>query len=103
MLKNLQENFLKNAHGHANWMQLALFVVEPFYEIAIAGPDFISLAGEIYPNYLPNTIFAGSGEETELSLLKNRFVEDRTLVYVCLQGACKLPVTQSKEVLTQLK
>ena len=26
MLKNLQANFANNAHGHANWMQLALFV-----------------------------------------------------------------------------
>ena len=83
-----------------NWPCL---FVEPFYEIAIIGSDFESLAREIYPNYLPYTIFAGAGGETELSLLKNRFVEDRTFVYVCLQGACKLPVTQSKEVLTQLK
>jgi len=103
MLRNVQENFEKNAHGHANWLQLALLFEQPFYEVAIVGADFKKMASQIRKNYLPNTILTGVEKEGTISLLKDRYVDSKTLAYVCLQGACKLPVTQSKEVLTQLQ
>lgn len=103
MLKNVQENFEKSAQNHANWLQLALFIDHPFYEVALIGEDYEKLGSEIQSNYLPNTVFAGVIKEGNIPLLKNRFVQGKTLAYVCLQGACKLPVTQSEEVLTQLR
>lgn len=103
MLKNVQENFEKSGQNHANWMQLALFVNQPFYEVAIIGDEFKKLTSDLLPTYLPNTIFAGVEREGTLQLLKNRYVADKTLAYVCLQGTCKLPVEQPKEVLAQLE
>lgn len=76
---------------------------QPYYEIAIVGEEFENFASEIRKTYLPNTIFAGTVKEGEIPLLQNRFVEGRTLAYVCLQGACKLPLEQSKEVLALLQ
>ena len=102
MLKNVQDNFETSGQNHANWMQLSLLVQKPFYEVALIGESFKELANEILPNYLPNTIFAGTPEDSAFSILKNRFVQGKTFGYVCLQGACKLPVTTSNEVLTQL-
>lgn len=103
MLKNIQDNFEKNATSYANWLQLTLMVEQPFYEVAIVGEDFEKMAYQIRSNYLPNTILTGTSKEGNIKLLTNRYVADKTLAYVCQQGACKLPLSQSKEVLTQLQ
>ena len=102
-LKNVQGNFEKNAQSYANWLQLALYANHPFYEIAIVGDEFEIKAGEISRHYLPNSIFAATKKKSELSILQNRFSEDNTFIYVCQHGACKLPVTQTEKVLSQLQ
>ncbi len=103
MLKNMQDSFEKSAQNHANWLQLALFIEQPFYEVAIIGDDFEKLGSQIRTEFLPNTIFAGVQSEGTISLLKNRFVAGKTMAYVCLQGSCKLPETQAQKVLEQLR
>ncbi len=102
MLKNVQATFTKNAQGHANWLELALFFDRPFYEIAILGDSFEEKAREIRAHYLPNTVLAAAEKESSLSLLQDRYDEGRTLFYVCQHGACKLPTTSTEEVLAQL-
>ncbi len=103
LLKNVQENFKKNAQNHANWMQLALFFDNPFYEVAIVGDDYKKKAGEIRSQYLPNSILAATEKGSGLSLYQDRYVEGRTLMYVCQLGTCQLPITRIEEVLTQIK
>ncbi len=101
MLKNVQAAFTKNAQGQANWLQLALFFDRPFYEIAIVGDTYKEKAGEIRDYYLPNTVLAAAEKGSSLSLLQDRYDNGRTLIYICQQGACKLPTTNTEEVLTQ--
>jgi len=40
-----------------------------------------------------------SAKDGELELLQNRFAEDLTLIYVCQEGACKLPVDTASKAL----
>ncbi|MGI9551352.1 MAG: thioredoxin domain-containing protein [Aurantibacter sp.] len=103
MLKNVQQNFEKVAQSYAHWLQLALFLDQPFYEVAIVGKDFRKKAHELAQSYLPNTIFGATEKESTLAILADRAVEGKTLVYVCQHGSCKLPVTQTKEALAQLR
>jgi len=103
MLKTIQGNFDKNAQSHANWLHIVLYMNQPFYEIAIVGDTYLEKVRELQRHYLPNSIFAGTGQESELSLLQNRFVEGKTLIYVCQHGSCKLPITDTKEVLKQVQ
>jgi len=102
MLKNIQHNFEKNAQNHANWLQLFLFITEPYYEVAIIGKSYLITSQELQSKYLPNTIFSGTEKETNLTLLKDRFVKDNTLVYVCQHGSCQLPQTNVTDVINQL-
>lgn len=101
-LKNVQDNFEKNAQSYANWLHLALYANQPFYEIAIVGDEFEIKAGEISRHYLPNSILAATQKQSEISILQNRFSEDNTFIYVCEHGSCKLPVKQTEKVLSQL-
>lgn len=93
MLKNVQENFEKNAQNHANWLQLNLWINQPFYEIAIVGENYHEKAKSIRTFYMPNTILAGTSVESTIEILQNRYFENQTQIYVCQNGSCKLPVT----------
>ena len=41
--------------------------------------------------YLPNILIAGSAKESKLSILENRFMDDETYIYVCVNKSCKMP------------
>jgi uncharacterized protein YyaL (SSP411 family) len=48
-------------------------------------------------------IFAGSAEESTLPLLKNRYVKDQTLIYVCSDKTCLQPVSDVDDAIDLLK
>ena len=98
MLKNVQKDFLRSAHGFSNWLHLVLFYHLDFYEIAIVGEDYEAMGVEIGKRYVPNSFLAGCPKEGHIDLLKNRYVIDKTLAYVCIEGACKLPVETLEDV-----
>jgi uncharacterized protein YyaL (SSP411 family) len=102
MVRNVQNNFLESGQGYANWLNLVLFQNKNFYEIAVVGEDYKKFGSEISSHYIPNSILVGSKEEGAIELLKSRYNEGETLVYVCIEGTCKLPVTDVKSVLKQL-
>jgi uncharacterized protein YyaL (SSP411 family) len=102
MLKNVQKDFDRRAQGFSNWLHLVLFQNQNFYEIAILGEDYRSMGQQISKEYVPNSILVGSPKDSSLELLKNRTVPEKTLAYVCIEGACKLPVTSAEKALEQL-
>ena len=102
MVKNVQADFDRSAQGYANWLHTVLFINQNFYEIAIVGEDYEKVGKEIHKNYLPNAILVGSPKEGNIGLLKNRHRDKETLIYVCIDGTCKLPVESSEKALEQI-
>lgn len=102
MVKNVQNNFSENGQSFANWLNLVLFQNKNFYEIAVVGDDYREIGKDISSHYLPNSILVGSEKEGNLDLLKSRYNKGQTLVYVCIEGTCKLPVTSVEQALEQL-
>lgn len=102
MLKNVQVNFKENAQSHANWLQLVLFMNQPFFEIAIVGDDYKTKAQQLLQYCIPNSIVASTENQSDISILKERYSEGNTLIYVCLHGSCKLPVTEVGKSLKQM-
>jgi len=47
--------------------------------------------------YLPNSLTAASNKSSEMYLLKDRYFEDETYIYVCVNNTCKFPVTTIEE------
>ncbi|MGB5666236.1 MAG: thioredoxin domain-containing protein [Maribacter sp.] len=103
MLKNIQTNFAENAQSHANWLQLALFMNQPFYEIAIVGDEYKSKTKEILQYYIPNSIVAATENQSDIAILNDRYSIDNTLIYVCIHGSCKLPQIEVSESLKQMQ
>ncbi|WP_228850532.1 thioredoxin domain-containing protein [Aegicerativicinus sediminis] len=84
---------LKNApSGFFNWMDVMMDQLGPFYEVAINGKKADQYASEYYRYYIPNNLTVGAENESELPLLENRYQKEKTLVYVCVNKTCKLPV-----------
>ena len=103
MLHNIKDQTKKYASGYSNWLQLAYNLTNPFYEIAISGDKALDKLTEINQTYIPNKLIAGSTVKSNLPLLKSRFIANQTYIYLCENGACKLPVKDTKELLNQLK
>ena len=99
MINNIKDQIELYPSGFSNWMNLILNINKNFYEIAIVGDNAIKKIKELNENYLPNKIIIGSLESNPLPLLKNRFVEGETYIYVCVNKACKMPVKTVKEAL----
>jgi hypothetical protein len=102
MLKNVQVNFKENAQSHANWLQLVLFMNQPFFEIAIVGDEYKTKAQQLLQYSIPNSIVASTENQSDISILQERYSEGNTLIYVCLHGSCKLPVTDVSKSLEQM-
>ena len=85
--------------GYSNWSQLVMDLTESHLEVAIAGTHAISLLNEFQKKYLPNVVFCAGTNEVNLPLLANRFVAGKTLIYICQNNSCQLPVETVEEAL----
>ncbi len=99
MLHNVVNDMGKYGAGYSNWAMLLLNYVQPFREIVITGKDAQSKRKEMQSNYLPNAVFAGGTTESKLPLMEFRYLDGQTLIYVCENRVCKLPVETVGEAL----
>jgi hypothetical protein len=99
MLNNISPEFDLYPDGFSNWLDLMLKLSDSFYEVALVGEDALIKASEINKNFKPNKLIIGSLTESDLPLLKNRYVNGDTFIYVCVKKACRLPVKTSEEAL----
>ncbi len=102
MIARMETAIKERPENHANWLSLLLMQQKTFYEIAILGKDYLNKRRDICATYVPQSIICGAEKEGNISLLKNRFKEHTTQIFVCNNGACNLPLTQTEEVLALL-
>jgi uncharacterized protein YyaL (SSP411 family) len=102
MLNNVLSEIESYGPGYSNWAMLLLHFISPFYEVAIVGKAVDEKYKSFQKHYLPNVIFAGSSSESALPLLKNRFTENETFIYVCENKTCFKPVSEVDEALKQI-
>ncbi len=103
MLNNVKPEIQEYASGYSNWLDLMLNYSEPFYEVAIVGEQVSEKISELNKTYIPNKLIVGSKSENQMPLLQNRYVEDETLIYVCVNKACKLPVSEVEKAVELLR
>lgn len=88
--------------GHSNWLSLLLLSQGPFYEIVIAGENAIPFMNEMNAHYFPNKIIAGAEKVSDMELLKEKFVANETLIYVCQDKVCSAPAHSPEQVLKSI-
>jgi uncharacterized protein YyaL (SSP411 family) len=92
MLDSVVGNLTAYPSGYSNWSQLMLDLTENHLEVAIAGPNAINLLNDLQKEYLPQVVFCAGTDENNLPLLANRLVTGKTLIYICQNNSCQLPV-----------
>lgn len=103
MLFNVQPYISRSPSFFSNWFDLLLTLQSDFSEIVISGRSLHEKRKAFCGQYLPNILFAGTENQSELSLLKGRTGHEDTKIYVCRNRTCKMPVTTAKDALKQLK
>ena len=90
MANNVKPDMAKYASGYANYANLMLKEIVPYYEVAIVGKDAHTKAMELNKKYVPNKLFVGSFENSNMELLQEKFVQGVTMIYVCENKVCQL-------------
>ena len=103
MLHNVVPEIAEYPSTFSNWLDLMLNYTNNYYEVAIVGTDVTKKIKALNSYYLPNKLIIGSDSENNLPLLQNRYVEGKTLIYVCVNKACKLPVEEVEKAVTFIK
>ncbi len=103
ILHNLMPKIEKYPHIYSNWLDNYLNYSSPFYEIAICGENAFLKSRELQNNYIPNYLLSGSTKKSNLPLLENRFIDNKTFIYVCVNKACKLPTEDVNKAISLIK
>ena len=103
MLKNVQPEMEKYPGSFSNWIDLLANYRFQFYEVVVAGDDAKEKVRKLATHYMPNELLIGTEKEEKLPLLQNRYVEGKSLIYVCVNNTCKLPVDNISSTLELIR
>jgi len=87
----------------SNWLNVFLNYGEQNKELAICGKNVLNFATKVNEHYLPNIILAGSENDSKLPFLKNRFVREKNLFYICQNKMCLSPTESFEAICKELK
>lgn len=102
MLNTLKKEIIKTPFAYTNWLHLMTSFTKPYYEVAVVGKNANAVAKKLYSNYLPNILISASDKESEIPLLEYKYLEDKTLIYVCVNGTCKLPLADVSKAIKSI-
>jgi uncharacterized protein YyaL (SSP411 family) len=103
MFKLMANVAVRYPSAFSNWGILGLKLTRPNYNVAISGNEAFDKAAKLIQEYMPNILLSVSSGESELPLLKGRFDNETTNIYVCTGNACKLTVAEPEEAVKQIK
>lgn len=87
----------------SNWGILFSEITEGMNEIVITGNGLEEIRKDIQSNYIPFAVYVGAKTKSTLSLMEGRESFDGKIkIYVCRNKVCKLPVSNTKEVINQI-
>ncbi len=87
----------------SNWGILFSEITKGMAEVVIVGNDLEDIRKELHQHPLPFVLTLGTKTKSDLPLFEGRESKDgKTMIYVCFNKTCKLPVSTVKEALDQL-
>lgn len=102
MLAKMEQYIKKYPSWYSNWANLAMVQAYGLYQIVIIGENAQELYGQ-FTSFIPNAVFAVSKNGKEpLTLFENRCQPGKTLIYICKNETCALPVESVKEVMEKI-
>jgi uncharacterized protein YyaL (SSP411 family) len=98
ILGNVHDMIRQYPRSFGHWANVFMDSVIGLNEIVIVGQDAFSMVKELQKFYIPGAIwFAAVHEEKNNLLTRNREVQGATMIYVCKDMQCKMPVETIEE------
>lgn len=97
-------NVMEGEPGYlSNWGIALTEWIHPLHEVAIVGTAYQTARKELSKHYQPFALLAGTTGKSSLPLLVDKQVADgNTMLFVCQNKTCRLPVATVDEALQQL-
>ena len=93
MIQTVQNTTLQYPNSFANWGCMLQQIEKGTYEIVISGKEGLNCLHQMLPTFLPNKILQSQlSEASGFPLLNNRWQAEKTLLYLCENYNCKIPV-----------
>jgi hypothetical protein len=103
MVKPLIQIIAKEPVYMSNWGILLSEMTHGLHEVVISGKEAEAKRKELSNNFLPFALILGTETKSNLSLLEGRDAkENQTLLYVCKNKTCQLPVEKTEDAWKQL-
>lgn len=103
MTSQLSQLIVSEPGYMSNWGIVFSEIIHGMSEVVISGEEALTYRHELHQYFLPFIISVGTSEKSELSLLTGRDARpNQTLIYVCKNKTCQLPVNNPADALTQL-
>lgn len=103
MIHSMENRIARYPSAHAHWASLALSVEKEQYVIAVVGENAVSIISELIRRNLLNTMVFGSTTGSSLPYFENRYVDGKTLIYVCSGSYCMPPVETVDEAVALIR
>lgn len=102
MATTLRKLILQEPNYTSHWGIMAMEATFPFYEVVITGPQAQSVRKTMAATFQPFSLFMGAEESSSLPLVKEKLNQKKTMIHVCVDKTCQLPVETPGEALQQL-
>lgn len=93
MMSSVTEELVRYGSSYSNWGLLYMDMTEDFSELVIEGPEAMEYRKHFLGQYHSGLLFAGGVHPSDIPLRKDRYVNGKTLLYLCRNKTCNLPVS----------
>ncbi len=91
-------------HFYSHWSQMLLRQVRSPKEVAIVGKKAPETVQRLWrEDFFPNELFLGSVSPNALPLLKGKYQDGKTMIYVCQNKTCKYPTSDISKAIELIK
>jgi uncharacterized protein len=95
---------IKHPNSFAVWASLVLAQVAGINEIVVAGNNYQQQRDELLQHYLPGSVLQCTGAENpDFPLLKGKFEEVATALYLCRNYSCAAPLADAAALIRGVK
>jgi hypothetical protein len=99
MAQNMQKLTEEHPFFYSAWARLELSIIAGYTQVAIIGDKYAAIKKEFDQLALSQVLIMGAKLDSALPLLKDKFIFGETLIYVCKNKSCSLPVQTVKEAM----
>jgi len=102
LLAAVENSMIEYPEGYGNWANLYLKKLMGSPELVVIGSEAHSFYSELRMKDLQMFTVAVSQKESDLPIFANRFVRDKTLVYICRNQSCLKPLETIESAKTEI-